>query len=53
MILIINLKEMEVEAHTTLVGACKRNKMLRYQYLKEIKLSKTMRKYKGVYITKV
>lgn len=52
MIIIVDIKNMTVESHMTLAAACRYNKWMRYQYLRDLKLSHELLKYKHVYISK-
>ena len=53
MIVVIDTNKQTIESFTTLKQACKLNHWMRYQYLKDINLNNTWRKYKNVYLCKV
>lgn len=53
MILVIDIKKGFVDSYSTLTKACKENRWMSYQYLKEVKLSEKMVKYKHVLLAKV
>lgn len=53
MILIIDIDNKSIESFSTLTKACKAKDFMSYQYLKDIKLSNIMRKYKKIYLCKV
>ena len=53
MILIFDEEKTQIlDSYPTLVNACKCDKLLKYQYLKDIKLNATLRKYKDCYVAK-
>ena len=53
MILIIDIKNGCVSGYSTLKKACKENRILKYHYLKGLKLSGVLMEYKGIYLAKV